>query len=81
MTQIDIILIAMLTNKNKKWWSAKDFQYGDYFVGYEASSRMSEIINKYGEYIKVAKDGRFRIISIDWDNKDINILLEKYGLK
>lgn len=80
MTQCDVILKAMLTNKSKKWWSAKDFQYGENFVGYEASSRMSEILNKYGDLIDVAKDGRFRIISINWNNKEVKNLLEKYDL-
>ena len=42
MTQRDKILKAMLKNKEKEYWTASDFQYGEHFIGYEASARMSE---------------------------------------
>ena len=80
MNQTDIILKAMLTNKDKTWWSAKDFQYGENFVGYEATARMSELANMYVDLIKVAKDGRFRVLSINWESKDLKNALEKYEL-
>ena len=32
MKQYDIILSAMLNNKDKIFWTAKDFQNGKYFV-------------------------------------------------
>ena len=35
MKQYDVILKAMLTRKDVKWWYAKDFQHEPYFVGYE----------------------------------------------
>ena len=28
ITQKNVILKAMLENKDRQWWSAKDFQYG-----------------------------------------------------
>lgn len=80
MKQTDIILKAMLTNKNKKWWSAKDFQFGENFVGYEATARMSELANIYVDLIKVAKDGRYRVLAINWDSKELKNALEKYEL-
>lgn len=67
-SQENIILGAMLENKNKTWWSAKDFQSGKYFVGYEATARMSEI-QRY-PFIKSAKEGRYRVLAIDWDRED-----------
>ena len=80
MKQCDIILTAMLINKDKKWWSAKDFQYGDYFVGYEATARMSELASKYEDLIRIAKDGRYRILSINWDSKELKKELERLNL-
>ena len=71
MKQSDIILNAMLTNKDKQWWSAKDFQSGEHFVGYEATARMSELIDKYDDLILVGKDGRFRILSINWNSEQV----------
>ncbi len=77
-SQENIILGAMLENKNKTWWSAKDFQSGKYFVGYEATARMSEIM-RY-PFVKSGKDGRFRVLAIDWNKEDdINEYLEMIG--
>lgn len=81
MTQCDTILLAMLENKNKQWWSAKDFQSGKYFVGYEASPRMSELSSKYEDLIITAKDGRFRIIAINWESKELENELKRLNLK
>ncbi len=69
MKQYDVILKAMLENKGKRTWTAKDFQSGKYFVGYEATARMSEIIYLYHGLVNVGKDGRFRTLSINWKNK------------
>ena len=66
-SQENISLRAMFSNKWKIWWSAKDFQSGKYFVGYEASARMSGLM-RY-PFIQSRKDGRFRIISINWKEK------------
>lgn len=70
LTQCDTILRALLINKEKDNWTAKEFQNGEYFVGYEATARMSELANKYPTLIKVGKDGRFRTLSINWDNTE-----------
>ena len=69
LTQCDIILKAMLENKDKKIWTAKDFQSGKYFVGYEASARMSDLSRLYPDILIVGKEGRFRTLSINWKNK------------
>ena len=69
MTQHNRILKAMLDNPNKKYWTASDFQKGQYFVAYEATARMSELINKYSNIIIPGKDGRFRTLTIDWNKE------------
>ena len=80
LTQCDVILKAMLTERNKIWWSAKDFQMDPYFVGYEATARMSDLINKYDDLIKVGKDGRFRILSINWNSEELENELKRFDL-
>ena len=78
MTQYDIILNAMINNKWKAWWTAKDFQKAPYFVGYEASARMSELANMHPDLIKTGKDGRFRTLSINWGCENIEDFIIKY---
>jgi hypothetical protein len=67
-SQKNKILNAMLNNRDRIWWSAKDFQSGEHFIGYEATARMSELLEY--PFIKSAKDGRFRVLAIDWDKED-----------
>lgn len=69
MKQTDKILKAMLENKKVKTWTAKDFQSGKYFVGYEATARMSDLARMYPDLFIIGKEGRFRTLSIDWKNK------------
>lgn len=69
MKQKEKILKIMLNNPQKKVWYAKDFQSGSWFIGYEASARMSEMIDKYNEILIVGQDGRFRTLSIDWSKE------------
>lgn len=77
MKQIDKILKAMLDNKQKKVWYAKDFQSGKYFVGYEATARMSDLIRLYPDLLIVGKDGRFRTLELNLEKeKELNELKE-----
>lgn len=69
MKQCDVILKAMLTNKDVVWWYAKNFQQDPYFVGYEASARMSDLARMYPKILEVGKDGRFRTLRINWKKK------------
>ena len=81
LTQCDVILKAMLENKDKIEWTAKDFQTGPYFVGYEASARMSDLSRMYPDILIIGKDGRFRTLSINWEQeKEIKEILEMYNL-
>lgn len=68
LSQCDIILKAMFENRNKIYWTAKDFQAGKYFVGYEATARMSDLYRMYPDFLIAGKDGRFRTLRVDWDN-------------
>jgi len=67
-SQRDTILKAMIEKSKKEWWNAKDFQNGRYFVGYEATARMSELLDL--PFIKVRRVDRFREIALDWTYKD-----------
>lgn len=80
MKQIDIILKAML--ENDKEWTAKDFQSGKYFVGYEASARMSDLVKMYPDLFIINKIGRFRSLQINKKEKSlIKELCKKYEIK
>ena len=71
LTQCEFILQTMYDNRdNKKVWYAKDFQHPPYFVGYEASARMSDLVRMYPEIFIVAKDGRFRTIELNLEEED-----------
>ena len=69
MTQMDKMLKIMLENKQIKKWSAKDFQSGKWFIGYEASARMSDLVRLYPDLFILERDGRFRILRINWKEK------------
>ena len=64
MKQYEIILNAMLENPTK-WFTAKDFQQDPYFVGYEATARMSELKTRYIGLFDEKKIGRFRALSLN----------------
>lgn len=70
MTQCDVILKAMLENPGKTEWTAKDFQSGKYFVGYEATARMSDLMRMYPEELIVGRQGRFRTLAINWEKAE-----------
>lgn len=81
LTQCETIVKIMLENPSKEWWSAKDFQSNKYFIGYEATARISDLIRIYPDLFKVAKDGRFRIISINWEDRlDIKTFCEIFEI-
>lgn len=67
MTQCDMILDIMMKHPEKEWWYASDFQKAPYFIGYEASARMSDVMREFPKLVEVGKDGRFRTLKINWD--------------
>ena len=78
MTQCEKILKAMLENRDKEVWQASDFQSGKYFVGYEATARMSDLIRLHPNVFIVGKVHRFRTLKINWEAKETQELLERY---
>lgn len=72
LTQCKTIIKAMLDHPEKEWWYASDFQKSPYFVGYEASARMSDIAREYPSLVDVSRDGRYRILRIRWENVEEN---------
>lgn len=59
MTQHQKIIFQMLKGPRDKWWLPQDFMRGgDYFVGYEASARLSELASDYPEMIETKQDGK-----------------------
>ena len=81
LTQCETILKAMIENKDKKEWTAKDFQAGKYFIGYEASARMSDLLRMYPGLVIAGKDGRFRTLKLNWEWEDsINQLRKMLGI-
>ena len=83
LTQCDKILIAMLMDEEKEYWTAKDFQYGKNFVGYEASARMSDLMTMYPTLFIIGREERYRTLSINWkkNKRLIKNLKKKYNLK
>ena len=79
MKQCDVIFKAMLENEHKKEWMATDFQSGKYFVGYEATARMSELAKRHPNIFIVGKKGRFRTLAID-RTQDLSKFLKQYEL-
>lgn len=80
LTQMEKILKAMIYNKHIKKWRASDFQdlNSEYFVGYEASARMSDLVNLYPWLFIVEKEGRFRTLELKWkEHKKVIKELEK----
>lgn len=70
MKQREKLLKIMLDNPSKKVWYAKDFQTPMFFIGYEASARMSEVANIYENILITGKDGRFRTLEVNWDQAE-----------
>lgn len=64
------MLRIMLEHKEHKVWKASDFQEGNFFIGYEATARMSELIKLYPDKFIIGKDGRFRTLEVNWERID-----------
>jgi len=72
LTQCQKILNFMYENrKNKKVWYGKDFQHEPYFIGYEATARMSDLLRMYPQIFIVRKDGRYRTLELDLNKEEL----------
>jgi hypothetical protein len=64
------MLRIMLEHKEHKVWKASDFQEGEFFIGYEATARMSELLKLYPDKFIIGKDGRYRTLEVNWERID-----------
>ena len=61
----------MLKGPRDKWWYPYEFMRGGpYFVGYEASARLSELAKDYPEMIETKQEGRYRLCRIKTEDVD-----------
>ena len=66
LTQCQKILNYMWNERDgKKVWYGKDFQHEPYFIGYEATARMSDLLRMYPQIFIARKDGRFRTLELN----------------
>ena len=65
LSQCEYMLKVMLTHPEHPVWTAKDFQHDPWFVGYEASARMSDLKRIWPELFIVGREDRFRTLQID----------------
>lgn len=62
LTQYEKIIKIMVNNKDHVWWLPQEFMrpdLGEYFVGYEASARLSELARLYPKMIESLRDGKY----------------------
>lgn len=79
LSQIDVVIKSMLDNRWKLWWRASDFQSGNCFIGYEATSAMSRAAKKYPGMFKSVKVGRYRFLGLNWDDtEDLPMFVERF---
>ena len=64
---------------NDKEWYGSDFQHGNNFIGYEASARMSDLKRKYPSIFIEGKNGRYRTLRLNRNEKDF--IEEILGIK
>jgi len=71
LTQQQKIVAEMCSNPDKQWWLPKDFmQGGQFFVGYEASARLSELQSENPDMFESQRNGRFIERRIVFENID-----------
>lgn len=60
LTQQQKVVAEMCANQDKTWWLPSDFMKGgQYFVGYEASARLSELQSENPDMFESKRIGRF----------------------
>lgn len=91
-TQKQKILALMCKYPEKQWWIPPDFMKNnlqEYFIGYEASARLSELASSYPKVFASKKEGKYiaRRLNIetmhDWLGslpKDLRYIIHRSGL-
>lgn len=90
LTQQQKIVAMMCKNDTKMWWLPTDFmrsEAGEFFVGYEASARLSELQRENPQMFESRRAGKYmeRRICFDtgreWHNtisKDLQLMIKRY---
>lgn len=70
LTSHQKIVAIMANNRDKDWFYPKDIiniGEGAYYVGYEATARMSELAKKFPDMIETMSDGKYKKRRIRWE--------------
>lgn len=91
LTQQQKIVATMCKNSQKEWWLPQDFmQPGEFFVGYEASARLSELQSENPEMFESVRSGKYMKRRIrfetgkEWYSEvsaDLKLMIVKYYQK
>ncbi len=88
LTQHQSIVAMMCKNHNKEWWLPQDFmQPGEFFVGYEASARLSELQRENPTMFESQRAGKYMKRKINFDtgkewypniSKELQLMVKRY---
>lgn len=89
LTQHQKIVAKMCKYKSRIWWLPPDFMRADpeFFVGYEASARLSELQREYPSAFESRKEGKYlarRMLFEDMDKwlprmpKNLQAMVKRY---
>lgn len=90
LTQQQKIVAMMCKNDTKMWWLPTDFmrsEAGEFFVGYEASARLSELQSENPEMFESRRAGKYMERRIKFEecrlwwhkvSKDIQLTIKRY---
>lgn len=88
LTQQQKIVAEMCTAHIKQWWLPSDFMKGgEFFVGYEASARLSELARQYPEMFESRRAGKYMERRIKFEEgriwwhtipKDLQAVVKRY---
>jgi hypothetical protein len=88
LTQHQKIVAEMCKNHTKDWWLPSDFmQGGEFFVGYEASARLSELQRENPTMFDSRRSGKFMERRIMFEtgkewypnvSTDIQLMVKRY---
>lgn len=70
LTQHQKIVAYMCQHPDKKWWLASDFMQdgmGQFFVGYEATARLAELVGDNPTMFETERQGRFRAVRVKFE--------------
>lgn len=88
LSQHQKIVATMCQSHSKEWWLPHEFmQPGEFFVGYEASARLSELQSQYPQMFDSERYGKYMRRRIRFEDgkawyptipKDLQLMVKKY---